>query len=77
MIFHLIFVLKGFYFFFSSALLKSIIYSPELTRLWSLSSDNLAACQNKSREFIPSLQDYFIECVEQNDPKNAIEEQYK
>ena len=54
-----------------------LYFSPELTRLWSLSPDNLAACQSAAREFLPSLQDYFLECVEQEDPKNAIEAQYK
>ncbi|CAK8672598.1 unnamed protein product [Clavelina lepadiformis] len=51
--------------------------SAELTRLWNLHPDNLAACRSTSREFLPSLQDYFMECIEQAGPKNTVEEQHK
>nr|CAB3266945.1 THO complex subunit 1 [Phallusia mammillata] len=51
--------------------------SPELTRLWNLCPNNLDACRSSQREFVPSLKDYFAESIEQEDPKNQIEEQYK
>uniref|UniRef100_H2ZKJ4 Death domain-containing protein n=1 Tax=Ciona savignyi TaxID=51511 RepID=H2ZKJ4_CIOSA len=51
--------------------------SPELTRLWNLCPDNLAACRSSAREFLPSIQDYFAEPIEQEDPANQIEDQYK
>nr|XP_002123801.3 THO complex subunit 1 isoform X1 [Ciona intestinalis] len=51
--------------------------SPELTKLWNLCPNNLAACRSNEREFLPSIQDYFAEPIEQEDPKNQIEDQYK
>uniref|UniRef100_A0A8C7TGX9 THO complex 1 n=1 Tax=Oncorhynchus mykiss TaxID=8022 RepID=A0A8C7TGX9_ONCMY len=49
----------------------------ELTRLWNLNHDNMAACQSESREFMPSLEDFFEEAIEQADPANMVENEYK
>uniref|UniRef100_A0A674EXH9 THO complex 1 n=1 Tax=Salmo trutta TaxID=8032 RepID=A0A674EXH9_SALTR len=51
--------------------------SDELTRLWNLNHDNMAACQSESREFMPSLEDFFEEAIEQADPANMVENEYK
>jgi len=48
-----------------------------LTALWNLHPDNLEACRAKDRDFLPSLENYFEEAIEQLDPKNEIEESYK
>jgi len=48
-----------------------------LTALWNQNPDNLGACRAKDRDFLPSLQSYFEEAVEQLDPANGIEEEYK
>ena len=37
----------------------------------------MKACQGEDRKFIPELQDYFSEAIEQLDPENMIESEYK
>lgn len=49
--------------------------SAELNRLWNLCPDNMAACRSKDRDFLPTLEHYFEEAIEQLDP--SIESQYK
>jgi len=51
--------------------------NPSLTQLWNLCPDNMEACRSKERDFLPSLEVYFEEAIEQLDPKNQVEEQYK
>ncbi|KAG2458112.1 OSBL1 protein, partial [Polypterus senegalus] len=51
--------------------------SEELTRLWNLNNDNMEACKSESREFMPSLEEFFEEAIEQADPANMVEEKYK
>ena len=51
--------------------------SPELTKLWNLCPDNLEACRAKDRDFLPSLEAYFEEAIEQTDPSAMVEENYK
>jgi len=48
-----------------------------LTSLWNLHPNNLEACRAKDRDFLPSLENYFEEAIEQLDPRNEIEEAYK
>jgi len=48
-----------------------------LTSLWNLHPDNLEACRAKDRDFLPSLENYFEEAIDQLDPRNEIEEAYK
>eukprot|EP00092_Neocalanus_flemingeri_P011999 GFUD01012936.1.p1 GENE.GFUD01012936.1~~GFUD01012936.1.p1 ORF type:complete len:653 (-),score=159.55 GFUD01012936.1:48-2006(-) len=48
-----------------------------LTALWNLHPDNLEACRAKDRDFLPSLENYFEEAIDQLDPRNEIEEAYK
>lgn len=49
--------------------------SPELNRLWNVRPDNMAACRAKERDFLPTLESYFEEAIEQLDP--SVESQYK
>ncbi|PVD23518.1 hypothetical protein C0Q70_16790 [Pomacea canaliculata] len=51
--------------------------SEELTRLWNLNPDNMDACRSEKREFMPTLEEYFANAIEQNDPEAMLEEQYK
>lgn len=48
----------------------------ELTRLWNLNHNNMAACQSVSREFMPTLEEFFEEAIEQADLAN-MEDEYK
>jgi THO complex subunit 1 len=51
--------------------------SAELTKLWNLCPNNLEACKSKDRDFLPSLEGYFEEAIEQIDPAAMVEEEYK
>ncbi|KAM9791483.1 THO complex subunit 1 [Syngnathus typhle] len=56
---------------------KIFMGNDELTRLWNLNLDNMEACKSESREFMPSLDEFFAEAIEQADPANMVEEEYK
>ncbi|KAM4552701.1 THO complex subunit 1 [Odontesthes bonariensis] len=56
---------------------KIFMGNDELTRLWNLNQDNMDACKSDSREFMPSLDEFFAEAIEQADPANMVEEEYK
>ncbi|XP_039610651.1 THO complex subunit 1 isoform X2 [Polypterus senegalus] len=56
---------------------KVLMGNEELTRLWNLNNDNMEACKSESREFMPSLEEFFEEAIEQADPANMVEEKYK
>lgn len=49
----------------------------ELTRLWNLCPDNLEACRKKSRKFVPDMQKFLAEPIDQADPAARIEPEYK
>ncbi|XP_059175712.1 THO complex subunit 1-like [Physella acuta] len=49
----------------------------ELTRLWNLNPDNMEAAKADSRVFLPKLDDFFANAIEQADPEAMVEEQYK
>ncbi|MBN3321260.1 THOC1 protein, partial [Atractosteus spatula] len=56
---------------------KIFMGNDELTRLWNLNQDNMEACKSDSREFMPSLEEFFEEAIEQADPANMVEDEYK
>ncbi|XP_030607538.1 THO complex subunit 1 [Archocentrus centrarchus] len=56
---------------------KLFMGNDELTRLWNLNHDNMEACKSDSREFMPSLDEFFAEAIEQADPANMVEDEYK
>ncbi|XP_069777794.1 THO complex subunit 1 isoform X2 [Narcine bancroftii] len=56
---------------------KVLMGNEELTRLWNLCPDNMEACKSESREFMPSLEEFFEEAIEQADPESMVEEEYK
>lgn len=49
----------------------------ELTRLWNLNPDNMEAAKADSRVFLPKLDEFFANAIEQADPEAMVEEQYK
>ena len=49
----------------------------ELTCLWNLCPDNLEACRKKSRKFVPDMQKFLAEPIDQADPAARIEPEYK
>ncbi|XP_047224565.1 THO complex subunit 1 isoform X2 [Girardinichthys multiradiatus] len=56
---------------------KIFMGNDELTRLWNLNQDNMEACKSDSREFMPSLDEFFAEAIEQADPASMVEDEYK
>ncbi|TNN67566.1 THO complex subunit 1 [Liparis tanakae] len=56
---------------------KIFMGNDELTRLWNLNHDNMEACKSDSREFMPPLDEFFAEAIEQADPTNMVEDEYK
>jgi THO complex subunit 1 len=54
-----------------------LFYSAELTKLWNLSSNNLEACRSKERNFLPSLEQYFEDAIQQSSPDSMTEESKK
>ncbi|KAM4689599.1 THO complex subunit 1 [Discoglossus pictus] len=56
---------------------KILMGNEELTRLWNLCPDNMEACKAESREFMPTLEQFFEEAIEQADPENMVENEYK
>nr|XP_023671470.1 THO complex subunit 1 [Paramormyrops kingsleyae] len=56
---------------------KIFMGNDELTRLWNLNHDNMDACKSDSREFMPSLEEFFEAAIEQADPANMVEDEYK
>ena len=54
------------------------IGNAELSRLWNLCPDNLESCKAENRvKFLPNLDEFFEEAVEQADPAAQIEDEYK
>ncbi|PAA77846.1 hypothetical protein BOX15_Mlig024300g3, partial [Macrostomum lignano] len=49
--------------------------NPRLTQLWRLCPDNMEAA--KDREFTPELQPFFADAIDEADPEQLVEEQYK
>ncbi|GAB6028955.1 hyperrecombination- protein [Chamberlinius hualienensis] len=56
---------------------KYLLGNPSLTKLWNLCPDNMAACRSQKRDFLPSMESFFEEAIEQTDPANMIEDEYK
>lgn len=51
--------------------------SAELTRLWNLCPDNLQACQQNTRNFVPDVKEFLEEPIEQADVEAQIEPEFK
>ena len=57
---------------------KQNLGNAELTRLWNVCPDNLKACKAENRlNFLPQLETFLEEAIEQADPEAGIEEEYK
>ncbi|VDK46067.1 unnamed protein product [Cylicostephanus goldi] len=51
--------------------------SAELNKLWSIEPNLLEACKNKRRKFAPSLADFLRDPIDELDPEQQVEDQYK
>lgn len=49
----------------------------ELTRLWNICPDNLAACRDSRRNYNPNLGEYFANARLELDPEEKVEERYR
>ena len=56
---------------------KFLMGNQVLTKLWNQYPDNMDACSAPERDFLPSMDEYFGEAIEQLDPSNQIEDEYK
>ena len=56
---------------------KFLMGNQVLTKLWNQYPDNMDACSAPERDFLPSMEEYFAEAIEQLNPSNQIEEEYK
>ena len=56
---------------------KFIMGNNDLTKLWNLYPDNMEACSAPERDFLPKMEEYFEDAIEQLVPANMVEEQYK
>lgn len=56
---------------------KFLMGNPVLTQLWNKYPDNMEACSAPERDFLPDMDEYFAEAVEQLDPSSGVEEEYK
>ena len=56
---------------------KFLMGNKVLTDLWNRYPDNMQACSAPERDFLPVMDEYFKEAIEQLDPSNQIESDYK
>ncbi|XP_032078381.1 THO complex subunit 1 [Thamnophis elegans] len=56
---------------------KILMGNEELTRLWNLCPDNMEACKSENREYMPTLEEFFEEAIEQADPENMVDKEFK
>ncbi|XP_018322203.1 THO complex subunit 1 [Agrilus planipennis] len=56
---------------------KYYLGTPELTKLWNLCPDNLEACKGKDRDFLPSLETYFSDAIDQLESPTPIKDEDK
>ncbi|KIH53204.1 hypothetical protein ANCDUO_16676 [Ancylostoma duodenale] len=51
--------------------------STELNKLWSIQPNLLEACKNEKRKFAPSLAEFLRDPIDELDPEQQVEDQYK
>ncbi|CAD5215167.1 unnamed protein product [Bursaphelenchus xylophilus] len=51
--------------------------NPELTRLWNVGADNISSCQSDERIFIPNLERVAEDALDELDPEQQVEDEYK
>jgi len=56
---------------------KFLMGNVTLTKLWNICPNNMEACASIERDFLPTVDEYFGEALEQLDPANQVEEHYK
>lgn len=56
---------------------RHLLGNAELSRLWNVCPDNMAACRSSQRDFLPSMDSFFEEAIVQLDPASMVEPQYR
>lgn len=56
---------------------KFLMGNDHLTELWNLYPDNMDACSAEERDFLPSMDSYFEEAIEELNPDNQIEDEFR
>ena len=51
---------------------RYLMGNKDLTKLWNLCPDNLEAASAPERDFLPSMDEYLSEAVEQLDPAQQV-----
>uniref|UniRef100_A0A914WID7 THO complex subunit 1 n=1 Tax=Plectus sambesii TaxID=2011161 RepID=A0A914WID7_9BILA len=51
--------------------------NPELTKLWNIEPDTLASCRANPRRFIPRLEDFLVDPLDEMDPEQQVDEEYR
>ncbi len=48
-----------------------------MSKLCNVNHDNLEACKDPERQFLPTLKEFFDEAIDQLDPANQVEKEYQ
>jgi hypothetical protein len=48
-----------------------------MSKLCNVNHDNLEACKDPDRQFLPTLKEFFEEAIDQLDPENQVEKEYQ
>ena len=48
-----------------------------MSKLCNVNHDNLEACKDSERQFLPTLKEFFEEAIEQLDPANQVDKEYQ
>lgn len=51
--------------------------SAELTKLWSIEPDIKKACRDPTRKFIPTVEQFIQDALDELDPEQQVEDEYK
>ncbi|VDN60069.1 unnamed protein product [Dracunculus medinensis] len=51
--------------------------NPELTKLWNINPNMLEACHDRKRKFVPCVADFIADPLDELDPEQQVEDQYK
>lgn len=56
---------------------KVLLGNTEMNRLWNVCPDNWEACRSQKRDFVPSLESFFVKAIDEMDATKQIEEKEK
>jgi len=49
----------------------------ELTKLWNIEPDMLVACRSEARKFVPTVENFIRDPLEELDPEQEVEDKYR